>query len=129
MPSLTPNDAAKLTGRSRRSIMRAIEAGELHARRDNHNRWQIEESALAQWAPTGLPKPAPTRAQPDAQPVPQLQIRVAVLEAELEGERRLSAELRQDRDALRQDRDAWRDQAQRQAAAPAERGRWWPFWR
>ena len=68
MLMLTPNEVSRRTGRSRRTIMRAIEAGEIEARRDNRNQWQISENALAHWArneqPTHDAHPAPTA--PDA---------------------------------------------------------------
>ena len=58
MPTITPNEAAKRTGRSRRTIMRAIEAREIEAHRDNRNQWRISEGALAQWALSEQPMPA-----------------------------------------------------------------------
>lgn len=47
MPTITSNEAAKRAGRSRRTIMRAIETREIDAHRDNRNQWQIDEDALA----------------------------------------------------------------------------------
>jgi len=105
MSTLSPAEAAKRVGCSRRSIMRAIEEKKLIAHRDNHNQWRIDADALAQWAPTGqaqvIAHPAPT----PAHVVHELQTRVAVLEVELAGERRRA-------DTAEADRDAWRDQAQ-----------------
>jgi len=108
MPTLSPNEAAKQVGVSRRSIMRAIEAGELAAHRDNRNQWKIEAEALAHWAPS---EPA----QLTAHPLPTLKnqaeksdtaLLIHSLRELIEAERRRA-------DAAETDRDAWREMAQR----------------
>jgi len=108
MPILSPNEAAKQSGVSRRSIMRAIEAGELAARRDNRNQWQIEAESLAHWARTGpaqvSAQPAPT---PDRRPEAiNTDLLVQSLRELIEAERRRA-------DASESDRDAWRGMAER----------------
>jgi len=104
MPTLTPNEAVKRTGRSRRTIMRAIEAREIEAHRDNRNRWRISEGALAQWALSEQPMPAAHLAPIASEAV--LQERIRALET-------LLAEMRVTTDDLRADRNAWRTMAQR----------------
>lgn len=47
---LSPAAAAKVAGVSRSAIMRAISSAELHARRDNRNRWQIDATDLDTWS-------------------------------------------------------------------------------
>lgn len=115
MPMLTPNEAAKRSSRSRRTIMRAIEAGEIEARRDNRNQWQIDEDALAQWARN---EQTPTVAHPTPM------VGVAVLDERIRGLEMLL-------DEMREDRDQWREQAQRlalSAPAPQRNGLWsWLF--
>jgi len=73
---LSPAQAAQWAKVSRRTIMRAIDAQELPAFRDNRNRWQISPEALgtwagAQWAPSGLcsadAQPCPLDTHPSAQ--------------------------------------------------------------
>lgn len=73
---LSPAQAAQWAKVSRRTIMRAIDAQELPAFRDNRNRWQISPEALgtwasAQWASTGQRppdvQPCPLDAHPSAQ--------------------------------------------------------------
>ena len=108
MPTITPNEAAKRTGRSRRTIMRAIEAHEIAAHRDNRNKWQIDEDALAQWARSGQPM---RTAQPDAHPTPT--VNEAVLEERIRTLEMLLTEMRRTNDDLRTDRDAWKSMAQR----------------
>ena len=110
MLMLTPNEVARRTGRSRRTIMRAIEAGEIEARRDNRNQWQISENALAHWArneqPTHDAHPAPTASD-------VLQAQILGLQMLLDEVRASNAALQSSNDDLRADRDAWRSMAQR----------------
>lgn len=104
MPTITPNEAAKRTGRSRRTIMRAIEAREIEAHRDNRNQWRISGDALAQWALNEQPMPTVYPAPIASEAV--LQERIRALET-------LLAEMRATADDLRADRDAWRAMVQR----------------
>lgn len=104
MPTITPNEAAKRTGRSRRTVMRAIEARELPAHRDNRNQWQVDEDALAQWALSGQPAPS-------AQPSPT--VYEAVLEERIRGLESLLAEVRATNDDLRAERDRWAERTSR----------------
>jgi excisionase family DNA binding protein len=108
MPTLSPNEAAKQSGVSRRSIMRAIASGEIIARRDNRNQWQIEAENLAQWAPNGS-------AQAQAQPTPTSEPQTETINAELliQSLRDLVQAERRRADAAESDRDAWREMAQR----------------
>jgi hypothetical protein len=108
MPTLSPNQAAKRSGMSRRSIMRAIEAGELAARRDNRNQWQIEVECLAHWARSG-------HAQVEAHPAPTPERLPETVNTELliQSLRELIEVERRRADAAEIDRDAWREMAQR----------------
>jgi len=90
--------------------MRAIEAGELGAHRNNRNQWQIEAASLAQWAPTGpaqMPAhPAPTPDHPAEAETINTDLLINSLRELVEAERRRA-------DAAESDRDAWREMAQR----------------
>lgn len=64
---MSPSQVAQHIGASRRTVMRAIEAKELKAFRDNRNHWKITPQALEEWAnaqcaPSGQ---VPTFAHPD----------------------------------------------------------------
>lgn len=48
---MSPAQVAQTTNTSRRTVMRAIEAQELPAFRDNRNHWKITPQAVEQWAP------------------------------------------------------------------------------
>lgn len=109
---LSPEQAAKRAGVSRRTILRAVQRQELQAVRDNRNRWRVDGESLDAWAaarvlPTGQrPAMAPIAqavAQSDAELL-ALRVQLAAREADLEGLREL---LR----AVESDRDAWRDLA------------------
>ena len=50
---ISPAHAAQSKNVSRRTIMRAIEALELKAIRDNRNRWKIDPHDLDRWAKAG----------------------------------------------------------------------------
>lgn len=84
--------------------MRAIEAREIEARRDNRNQWQIDEEGLAQWARN-------EHSAPVAHPAPK--VHEVVLEERIRGLEALVAELRAGNDDLRADRDRWLAQATR----------------
>ena len=55
MPHLSVREAAKLAGKDRSTILRAIDHGRLSATRDEHNRFRIDPAELERrkegWAP------------------------------------------------------------------------------
>lgn len=106
--TLSPEQAAKRAGVSRRTILRAVQLQELQAVRDNRNRWRIDGDSLDAWAvrraPSGQrPEHAHMPAYVDAELV-ALRVQLAGREAELQGVRELLRE-------VEADRDAWRDLA------------------
>jgi len=88
--------------------MRAIEAGELSARRDNRNQWQIEAESLAHWAPNG---PAQDGAQ--CLPTPERLPDMINTDMLIQSLRDLADAERRRADAAETDRDAWKSMAQR----------------
>lgn len=110
--TLSPAQAAKRSGVSRWTIMRAIKASEIKALRDNHNHWRINEKSFDDWckersAHTDDAQPfAHAAAQPDAQADMAKSVRIAELEVE-------TKMMRHQIDELKQDRDAWKQQAER----------------
>lgn len=132
--------------------MRAIEAGELPAFRDNRNRWQITRQELenwagAQWAPSGQrPPDAHQNAQlsgPDrdslAEDLVAARLTIAGLEARLEERAALVRAAEERTQAAEADRDHWRTLADKLTERLAERPvalspepeppprRWWPW--
>lgn len=104
---MSPAQAAQMKGVSRRTIMRAIEAYELKAFRDNRNHWKIDPQELdmwadAQWAPSGHVHP-----ETPTMPSPDLTIPLACAEAERDA-------LREQLEQIKEDRDHWRRMAERQ---------------
>ena len=59
--TLSPREAARIARVGKSTIMRAIEATQLEARRDNRNQWRIERSALDRWT---MDRPGPDRDSP-----------------------------------------------------------------
>jgi excisionase family DNA binding protein len=121
MPELSLSQAAKLTGKSKSTINRAIKAGKLSAIRHEDGTYSIDPSELARAFDVGPLEGAKRR---DAEPEGTLLLeRIAALEAMLSREREIS-------DDLKEDRDRWRQQAtalltdQRPAA---NRRRWWSW--
>ena len=120
---ISPAQAAHITKVSRRTIMRAIEAKELQAFRDNRNRWKITPSDLEKWAtaqltPTGQTHPKmPTL--PTSETFVELHEKLATATARADAAERA-------RDQAEADRDHWRDMAQKLADQPR---RWWPWHR
>jgi hypothetical protein len=94
--------------------MRAIETLELKAVRDNRNRWKIDPKDLdrwadAQWAPSGHAH--------TALPTSDLEVKLAVAEAQRDAAREQLA-------AVQGDRDRWREMAEKLADKP-RRSWWW----
>lgn len=107
-------EAGAALGLAPNSVRSRYKAGKLRGERDNSGRIWV-------WVDPSASKFSKNSIEPNFEGKsdtfePDIFRRIAVLEAELEGERRLSAE-------LRQDRDAWRQQAERLALARTERGR------
>lgn len=147
--TLSPREAARIAKVGKSTIMRAIEATQLEARRDNRNQWRIERTALDRWTMdrTGSDRDSRTdRTKPDrdspmgrpgadwstlAEDLAAARLTIAQMEARLEERAALVR-------AAEADRDRWRDLAEkltvRPVAPPADpprappRRRWrWPW--
>lgn len=120
---LSLSQAAKTAGKSKSTINRAIKSGKLSATRHDDGTYTIAASELFRVFPNGTPigsdwsdtQPAP---EPDA-----AAIRIEALEAALQREREVCAD-------LKADRDHWRQQATALLASPSQKKRkswWWPW--
>lgn len=118
---LSLSQAAKLTGKSKSTINRAIKNGKLSATRHEDGTYSIAASELtrvfhfrtqegSEWAD----------AKPHGTPDDAAKIRIEALEAALQREREVNAD-------LLSDRDHWRQQATALLAAPQKRKSWWPW--
>jgi len=131
---MSPTQAAQATGTSRRTIMRAIEAQELPAFRDNRNHWRITSQALEKWAsahctPTEHLTTIAQAEQPDAHSVPTHD-NIAELQAEREARRQAevdAGELRGKLAATEAERDRLHRLVERLTALQVKRRSWWPF--
>lgn len=132
---MSPTQVAQATNTSRRTVMRAIEAQELPAFRDNRNHWKItpqavEQWALAQCAPSGHAHQLPTLDTQPAHPMPTPGEGAGALEAERQA-RRLAeveaAELRGKLAATEAERDRLHGIVQSLTASQLKRRSWWRF--
>jgi hypothetical protein len=101
---LTLNQAARVAGKSKNTVLRALNSDKLTKRRNENGTWAIDEAELAKVFPPMGPSGADI-----------LEVEVEGLRALLEEVRALLEEVKASRDDLRKDRDAWRAQAERLA--------------
>lgn len=119
MPELSLSQAAKLTGKSKSTINRAIKNGKLSATRHDDGSYSIDPAELSR---AFSMEPQDSAKRRDEEPAePRLLERIEALESMLAREREISTD-------LKEDRDRWRQQAtalltdQRPAS-----NRWWPW--
>lgn len=132
---MSPTQVAQATSTSRRTVMRAIEAQDLTAFRDNRNHWKVtpqavEQWALAQCAPSEHAHLLPTPNPQPAHPAPTPDEGAGALEAERQARRMAeveAAELRGRLAATEAERDRLHGIVQNLTAAPAKRRSWWSF--
>lgn len=132
---MSPSQVAHATGASRRTIMRAVEAGELEAFRDNRNHWKITAQAVEEWARAQVALSG--HAHPIIVPEPQSAhvLPTSIEEAEaLAAERQArqlaeveAAELRGKLIATEAERDRLYGIIQSLTAPKAKRRGWWPW--
>ena len=152
--TLSPREAARIAKVGKSTIMRAIEAAQLEARRDNRNQWRIEHSALDRWTTDrpGSDRDSPMdRTEPDrdspigrigadwstlADDLNTARLTIAQMEARLEERAALVSAAEARTQMAEADRDRWRALAEkltdRPAAPPADLPvspprRWWPW--
>lgn len=132
---MSPTQVAQATKTSRRTVMRAIEAQDLQAFRDNRNHWKITTEAVEQWAltqrmPSERAHTLPTLEQKNAQSIlsPKQgenlldEERQARLRAEIE-----AAELRGKLFATEAERDRLHEIIKSLTSKKIKRRTWWPF--
>lgn len=145
--TLSPREAARIAKVGKSTIMRAIEATHLEARRDNRNQWRIERTALDRWTmdrPVSDRDISTDRIEADrdnrvgrtgadwstlVDELDAARLNIAQMEARLEERAALVR-------AAEADRDRWRALAEKltdrptappaDPPAPAPR-RWWPW--
>lgn len=114
---MSPAHAAQSKNVSRRTIMRAIEALDLRATRDNRNHWKIDPQDLDRWADAQCAPSGHAHPELPTMPTPDLEAKLAVAEAQRD------AAIKQLTD-VQEDRDRWRKMAETLAEKP-RRSWWW----
>lgn len=121
MPKLSLSQAAKLTGKSKSTINRAIKSGKLSATRHEDGTYSIDPAELARAFDMEPLEGAKRRdVDPDGT---RLLERITALEAMLNREREISADLKEDRDRWRQQATALLTDQRTATTTP----RWWPW--
>lgn len=116
---LSLSQAAKATGKSKSTINRAIKNGKLSAMRHEDGTYSIAASELFRAFPSGTQNGSEwASAQPADTTDGTAAVRVEALEAALQREREVNAD-------LRADRDHWRQQATALLPSPTKRRSWW----
>jgi len=123
---LSLSQAAKVAGKSKSTINRAIKSGKISAIRNENGSYSIAASELFR-----VFQAAPLSGSEWSNPQPPLEpARMATLEAENAALTQALAREREALDELREDRDAWKQQATALLSAPPKRRRsWWPWGR
>ena len=122
MPELSLSQAAKLTGKSKSTINRAVKTGKLSAARHEDGSYSIDPAELARAFDV---EPLEGAKRRDTEPDETLLLeRIAALEAMLNREREISSDLKEDRDRWRQQATLLTDQ---RSTTNVESG--WQFWR
>lgn len=132
---MSPAQVAQATKTSRRTVMRAIEAQELAAFRDNRNHWKVTLQAVEQWTlaqctPSGHAHLSPTQDPQSAHPTHTPNEGVGALEVERQARRMAeveAAELRGKLAATEAERDRLHDIIQSLTTQQIRRRRWWQF--
>ena len=115
---MSPAHAAHSKNVSRRTIMRAIESLELKAIRDNRNHWKIDPQDLDRWADVQDVPSGHAHIILPTVPTSDLEVKLAVAEAQRDAARDQLA-------GVKKDRDKWREMAEK--LADKQRRIWW--WR
>jgi len=118
MPEMSIADAAKWAGKGKPAILKAIQRGDLTARKDEGGQWRIDPAELGRVYPPGT---AGTASQ-TAQEPPARTAETDLLRELVEASRREANEARQDRDAWKAEAAKWQEEAAavRLLAAPAK---------
>ena len=110
--------------------MKALSSGQLEARRDNHNDWQIERDALDRWMAA---RDGPARTMTGPHQMDQALDHLAAAREDLAAAHATISQLEARLANAEQNRDRWRHMAEKLAERssvpppPAPRRRWWPW--
>ena len=124
---MSPAQAAQVAGVSRWTAMRAINAQELQAIRDNRNQWRINPEALDRWRVSTVRTPDDPHTLHTRYDAQELREKLAAETARADATEAMLAREREALDEVRADRDAWKQQAIALLDGPSKRRGWWPW--
>lgn len=120
---LSLSQAARITGKSKSTINRAIKTGKVSATKHGDGSYSIDAAELARAFSQNPNKRSEwIGTEPTENPN-----RTALLEAEIAALKDAQTRDREVIADLREDRDAWKKQATALLTAPPKRRRWWPW--
>ena len=121
--ALSLSQAAKVAGKSKSTINRAIKSGKISATRHDDGSYSIDASELSRVFQIGTPEGSEWISA-----APPMELTgTAVLEAENAALRAALDREREITNDLMADRDAWKQQATALLTAPPKRRSWWPW--
>lgn len=110
---LTLGDAARATGISKGTLSKAIKSGKLSAERNEDRSFSIDPAELFRVFPKPV-EPVKNERFETPNDIPEIYLKMARAQIELEAAQKETASLRDTIADLRADRDAWRTQVERQ---------------
>jgi len=125
MPAYTLGQAAKVCGKSKPTILNAINRGRLSATRDDKGQWQIDPAELSRVYPYSLKSNEPEQSEGSILSEKEAEIRE--LRIRLQALEEIRAVIEREAEELRADRDAWRHQATAALPAPEKKNTGFPW--
>lgn len=108
--SYSLKQAAEATGKSKPTVLRALQNGRISGKKDDNGEWQIDPAELHRVFP--LVQSTDTRNDTkESNETAVLRRELEILREERQRDHDLIKDMRQDREDLRKDRDHWRQQA------------------
>lgn len=102
--------SAEATGKSKPTVLRALQSGRLSGKKDDNGEWQIDPAELHRVFPP-VQNTDTRNDTKSSNEIGALQRELEILRDERRRDHELIEDLRHDREDLRKDRDHWRQQA------------------
>lgn len=108
--SYSLKQAAEATGKSKPTVLRALQSGRMSGKKDDNGEWQIDPAELHRVFPPVQSTDTRTDTK-ESNEIAVLRRELEILREERQRDHDLIKDMRQDREDLRKDRDHWRQQA------------------
>ncbi len=108
--SYSLKQAAEATGKSKPTVLRALQSGRMSGKKDDNGEWQIDPAELHRIFPP-VQSTDTRNGTKESNEIAVLRRELEILREERQRDHDLIKDMRQDREDLRKDRDHWRQQA------------------